>query len=177
MRYHFFGYIFILIVLSGCGLVNGQSDYVPYADALREHSASEASRIQSQAQAIADSVAYARTETKTEKTLLAVIAMMQIERLRPVALGIIKPTTGYDVLNKNISTVTFGLLTGALGYFSYDAIKELGRNSGNVFNGAVNADGSFNNNEFHQTYSSGATGTLGPSSGEPLVVYPQPATR
>jgi len=159
-----------LLALQGCGLINGESDYIPYATALQEHSRVESNRISSQAQAIADSVAFADTETKNEKTLLAVIAMMQIERLRPVPLGIVKPTTGYDVINNNLSTVTFGLLTGALGYFSYDAIKSISAVGGNTFNGDVNATGSFNNSELHQTYSSGATGSLAPAALKPEVI-------
>ncbi|HID68974.1 MAG TPA: hypothetical protein EYP35_00595, partial [Desulfobacterales bacterium] len=123
--------------LSGCGLINGESDYVQYATALRDHSDAESRRIASQSQAIANTVLTAKPETQNEKTLLAVIAMMQIERLRPVPLGIVKPVTGYDVLNNNASTVTFGLLTGALGYFSYDTIKSISAMGGNVFNGTV----------------------------------------
>ncbi len=150
----------IVTLLGGCGMINGESDYVPYTVALQEHSTAESSRIQTQAQAIADSVAYARTDTKTEKTLLAVIAMMQIERLQPVALNITKPTTGYDVLNNNIAPVIGATLTGALGYFSYDAIKALAQNGGNTFNGSVDATGSFNNVEQHTTYSDGSSSSL-----------------
>ena len=157
----------MLGILSGCGLINGESDYVPYTQALQTHSTAESNRIRSQAQAIADSVAFAETKTATEKTLLAVIAMMQIERLQPIPLNITKPTTGYDVLDHNVAPVIGATLTGVLGYFSYDAIKEISRTGGNTFSGPVTATDSFNATELHQTYSDGASMSLSPKSVKP----------
>lgn len=161
------------LLLGGCGLINGESDYVPYATTLQSHSDAEARRIASQSQAIVNSLLTANPETRSEKTLLAVIAMLQIERLMPVPLGIVKPITGYDVLDHNIPTVASALLTGTLGYFSYDAIKTISAVGGNTFNDQVNATGAFNNSELHQTYSSGATGSLAPSTVKPEIVRPE----
>ena len=169
----------VLTLLVGCGLINGESDYIPYTEALESHSHAEQIRITNQTQGIVSILSEATsTSTPTEKALMGAIAMMSIERLQPKQLNIRKPTTGYDVLDHNVSGVVSSALTGVLGYFSYDAIKDLGRNAGTTtFNGAVTADGSFNTSEFHQTGISGTfTGGLSPYETkyhEPTIVKPE----
>jgi len=148
--------------LCGCGAINGESDYVPYTEALETHSTSEANRIVNQSQTIMNIISETPTETKTEKVLLAVVGMMSVERLQPTHLNIIKPTTGFDVLNRHLGSIASTALTGVLGYFSYDAIKEMATVGGNTFNGDVTASGSFNNSEQHITYSDNASATQQP---------------
>ena len=87
------------------------------------------------------------------------------------------PTTGYDVLNNNITPIFGTVLTGALGYWSYGAIKALGNHPGNIFNmkkGDLNATGSFNptTTTVHQTYSSGGTIRMIPAKKAPEITTP-----
>ena len=165
------------VIFSGCGLLNGPSDYKNYSDALSAHAASESARIGTQSQAIVNSLLTANPKTDTERSLMAVIGMMEISRLTPTTLNIIKPTTGYDVLDHNISPIFGTVLTGALGYWSYGAIKALGNHPGNIFNlkkGDLNATGSFNptTTTVHQTYSSGGTIRMVPAKKAPEITAP-----
>ncbi len=165
------------VLFSGCGLLNGPSDYKNYSDALSAHAASESARIGTQSQAIVNSLLTANPKTDTERSLMAVIGMMEISRLAPTTLNIVKPTTGYDVLDHNISPIFGTVLTGALGYWSYGAIKALGNHPGNIFNmkkGDLNATGSFNptTTTVHQTYSSGGTIRMVPAKKAPEITAP-----
>jgi len=164
----------ILVTLTGCGMVNGESDYVPYTEALENHSHSEAIRITNQTNGIITLARNIETKTETEKALVGVLAMISIERLQPTSLNIIKPTTGYDVLNRHLGSIISTGVLGVTSYFAWDTVKDLAAFGGNTFNGSVNATGAFNNSELHQTYSSGATGTLQPYAVQPAVVT-QPA--
>ncbi len=162
------------ILFSGCGLLNGPSDYINYSTAMSTHSTAESTRIKVQSQAIVTSLLTAKPKTDTERTLLAVIGMMEIRQLKPIPLNIIKPTTGYDVLDHNIAPIFGTVLTGALGYWSYDAIKALGNHPGNIFNmkkGDLNATGSFNPtaSTIHQTYSSGSNINPVPVTKTPVI--------
>ena len=118
-----------VITFSGCALINGESDYKYYPEALTAHSDAETRRITAQSQAIVSSLLTARPKTDTERSLLAVISMLEIARLTPTTLNILKPTTGYDVLDHNLAPMFDTALTAALGYWSYGAIKALDRKS------------------------------------------------
>ena len=140
--------ILVLFLLAGCGSMY-TGDYDKYADALSAHSASEAARISNQADAIMQTVAFTTSETKTESTLLAVIAMMQIERLTFQPLGIVKPTTGMDVLNTTVGYipfVTMGMTTYKIAERGFEA-------AGNVTltGETVSVSESFNPLENHAT--------------------------
>ena len=50
-------------LFSGCGLLNGPSDYKNYSDALSAHAASESARIGTQSQAIVNSLLTANPKT------------------------------------------------------------------------------------------------------------------
>ena len=163
----------VLALLSGCGLVNGESDYVPYTMALENHSHAEQNRITSQTQGIVAILTEATASaTPTEKALMGAIAMMSIERLSPVPLNIRKPTTGYDVLDHHLGGIVSSVMTGALGYFAYDTISDISNNGGNTFNGNVNADGAFNNSELHMT---GTSGTATSSLSRMTPIMPRPS--
>lgn len=161
----------LLLILGGCGMVNGESDYIPYAQALESHSTSEASRIETQSQAITNVLLTAKTQTQTERSLMAVFAMMQIGQLHPVAMNIIKPTTGYDVLQRHVGTGLSILTAGVTDYFAWDAVKEMTRLGGNRFYGDVNADGSFNALENHITGSDSAALTSTATTEKPVTTY------
>ena len=165
------------ILFSGCALINGESDYKYYPEALTAHSDAETRRIAAQSQAIVSSLLTARPKTDTERSLLAVISMLEIARLKPTTLNILKPTTGYDVLDHNLTPMFDTALTAALGYWSYGAIKALGVLPGNVFNldkGDLNATGSFNptSTTIHQTYSGGGTIRMTPAKKVPKITAP-----
>ena len=158
------------LTLTGCA---ASEDYARYSEAMQAHSTSEASRIKTQSASIASIISNTRTATPTEKVLLAVIGMMQIERLQPSQLKMKAPTTWADVMDHNVSPALQFLTTGAIGYFVSDTIQELATTGGNRFYGDVSATGAFNNSELHQTYSTGTTATISPWSVEPEVVYPE----
>ncbi len=148
------GWLMVLVLgmgLSGCAEIMGESDYIPYTEALGTHSTAEGNRISTQSQAIANVMLTAKTDTKTEGALLAVIAMMQIQSLHPVALNIQKPTTGYDVLNRHLGSIISTGVSAATSYFAWDTVSDIVKGSGNVFYGDVSADGSFNTSEIHST--------------------------
>lgn len=102
--------VLVALLLTSCASV----DYSKYATAMQEHSDAEALRIASQADAISAVVAGTKTETPMESTLLSVIAMMQIERLQPVALGMTAPTTWADVGQSFVGTLPMGFAVGGM---------------------------------------------------------------
>ena len=166
-----------MVLFSGCGLLNGPSDYKNYSQALEHHAMAESTRISTQSQAVVNSLLTASPKTNTERSLLAVIAMMEISKLKPTTLNILKPTTGYDVLDHNIAPIFGAALTGALGYWSYGAIKALGNRPENIFNigkGDLNATKSFNPTAttIHQTYSSSGRVQLAPAKKVPETTTP-----
>ncbi len=123
-------------LLSGCA-----GDYGKYATTLQVHSTAEATRLSAQSQAIADMVATARPATPMEGTLLAVIGMMQVERLQFVPLLITRPTTGMDVLN----TATGHLPLAFMGLANWSIAREGFKMAGdsNVFEGDATVSDSF----------------------------------
>lgn len=125
------------LLLSGCA-----GDYGKYATTLQVHSSAESARLSAQSQAIADMVATARPATPMEGTLLAVIGMMQVERLQFVPLPISKPTTGMDVLN----TATGHLPLAFMGLANWGIAREGFKMAGdsNIFNGDAAIDNGFN---------------------------------
>lgn len=159
--------IVLLMLFAGCA-----SDYDKYADTLKQHSTDEATRITAQAKAIGDMVTYAKTETKTEATLLAVIGMMQVERLKPVPLGIVKPTTWADVGDSAVGHLPFA-------FMSYGMLK-LGQSgidnaAATTFQGDANLTNSFNRPEVHTTGSGNTSSYSGTSPpAEPIVVISGP---
>lgn len=140
--------ILVLFLLAGCGgLYTG--DYDKYADTMAAHSAAESVRISKQADAIMQTVAFTDTQSETEATLLAVIGMMQIERLHFQQLNMTAPTTGMDVLNSAVGYipfVTMGLTTYKIAERGFEA-------AGNVTltGETVNVSESFNPLENHAT--------------------------
>jgi hypothetical protein len=115
----------LMIPLSGCSAIFGTGDYGQYSEALQTHSDAESTRIQAQADAIAEA-SRVPSSTPTERALLATIAMMQIERLQPIPLGIVKPTTGMDVLGKVVDVVPFVSSTAGLTYLGIRATQAAG---------------------------------------------------
>ncbi len=146
------------MLLSGCGPLNGKSDYISYQKAFPAHDQAEAKRITAQSKAIFQALASVKTNTPAEKMMMGVFAIQAIGRLAPTRLRIIKPTTGYDVLNNNLSSMMNTLLAGFVGWQAFDTIKTMAATPGYVFNlgkGDLNSQNSFNPSvlEQHQTYS------------------------
>lgn len=164
----------LLLPLSGCTALFGPGDYQQYSQALQTHSETESARIQAQSGAIA-SAAIVPTATPTERALLATIAMMQIERLQPTPLGIVKPTTGMDVLGKTVDTIPF--LAGMGGMYALG--REGIRAAGNVEIGEnANVSGSLNK-PVSTSVGSSNTATVQPYEVrpevvEPTIIQPQP---
>lgn len=130
----------LLLPLSGCTALFGPGDYQQYSQALQTHSETESARIQAQSGAIA-SAAIVPTATPTERALLATIAMMQIERLAPTQLGIVKPTTGMDVLGKTVDTIPFIAGVGGMYLLGKEGIRAAGNveiGSGATVSGSLN---------------------------------------
>jgi len=139
------------LMLGGCA----GGDYADYSTALQTHSNAESTRIAAQSQAISTMVASARPSTPMEGTLLAVIGMMQVERLQPVPLGIAKPTTGMDVLN----TVAGQLPMAVMGMTSWGIAKSLSQVAGdtNTFNGDATLTDSMNKSYSTQLTTAGGS--------------------
>lgn len=106
----YFILIGLCVFLSSCA----SGDYSTYTTALQDHSASESIRISAQSNAISNIVKSTKTETATEATLLAVIGMLQIERLQPVKLDMVKPTTWADVGNSFVNHIPFMSAIGGM---------------------------------------------------------------
>lgn len=142
------------LLLSGC--LSFSADYQDYATALSTHSAAESARISAQAEAIAEA-AQVPGITQTEAVLLSAIAMMQIERLQAVPLGISAPITGYHVLNTVAGHIPFFSNTWGLVRLGEKAIE----NAGNVVFDAETIDvaDSFNRTETHATGDSNTAGS------------------
>ncbi|MDD3814443.1 MAG: hypothetical protein PHZ02_07330 [Desulfocapsaceae bacterium] len=139
------------LLLGGCA----GGDYDKYADTMATHSTAESTRIASQSAAISSMVAAAKPATPMEGTLLAVIGMMQVERLQPVPLGIGKPTTGMDVLN----SVAGQLPMGIIGLSNWGIAKSLSMVAGdtNTFNGDANLTDSMNKSYSTQLTTAGGS--------------------
>ncbi len=137
MTRSFIAILAALLLLSGCA-----GDYGKYAATLQTHSTAESERISAQSAAIAEMVGSAQPATPMEGTLLAVIGMMQVERLQFVPLPIQKPTTGMDVLN----TATGHLPLAIMGLSSWGIAREGFKMAGdsNIFNGDAAIDNGFN---------------------------------
>lgn len=163
------GLLVMLLSLSGCAWTG---DYDKYADALSAHSTAEAERIDSQAEAIMEAAVNTETTTAVEQTLLSVIAMMQIERLQPVPLGIKAPTTGMDVLHAAVGYIPFM----TMGLTTYKIAERGFETAGNVTLNAADMaiNDSFVTTETHATgYASNATAAVAPPTVvEPAVVDP-----
>lgn len=157
----------LLIPLSGCSAILGTGDYGQYSSALQTHSNAEGTRIAAQAGAIAEA-AKVPTSTPTERALLATIAMMQIERLQPVPLGIAKPTTGMDVLGKVVDVVPFVSSTAGLTYLGVKATQAAGNveiGQGATVSGSLNRPTATSLGE-------GTVATVQPYEVRPEVVEP-----
>lgn len=157
--------LILALLLTGCSAIFGEGDYGQYSKALQTHSNAEGTRIAAQANAIADS-AKVPTSTPTERALLATIAMMQIERLQPIPLGITKPTTGMDVMGKVVDVVPFVSSTAGLVYLGTKAVQSAGNVE--IGQGATVTD-SLNK---HAATSIGAVATVQPYEVRPEVVEP-----
>lgn len=165
----------ILILLSGCAGNNFFNDYEKYAKAKSDHSSAEAKRIGDQAKAIVDTAASSKTGNKETDLLLAVLAMIQIERLEYVPLNIERPTTGFDVLKSGVSHIPF--MSTTLGMYELGAA---GINAaGNVtFGGDANLSNSFNRPEVHTTGSGNTTNYTGTAPAQvvdPVIVETSPS--
>lgn len=157
----------LLIPLTGCTALFGTGDYGQYSEALQSHSDAESRRIVAQSSAIAEAAAVP-TSTPTERALLATIAMMQIERLQPLPLGIAKPTTGMDVAAKIVDVVPFIASTTGLVYLGTKAVQA----AGNVEIGSgANVNDSLNR-PTATSIGDGATATMQPYEVRPEVVNP-----
>jgi len=138
--------IIVVFMLSGCFYVG---DYEKYADTMEAHSVAESQRISSQSKAIMDTVANTQTKSETEATLLAVIGMMNIERLRFVPLNMTAPTTGMDVLKSAVGFIpiaTMGLTTYKIAERGFEAAGTVALNAD-----SINVDDAFNSSENHAT--------------------------
>jgi hypothetical protein len=99
MKKSLFILLSVAFLLSGCasdgGFLSGD-DYKRYADAKATHSTNESKRISTQARAIASVAGEAMkgAATPTERLLVGVVAMMQIDRLQPTQLVLEVPVTG-----------------------------------------------------------------------------------
>lgn len=163
----------LVAALSGCSALFGEGDYKSYSEALKTHSEKEASRIQSQADAIADASNIA-TATQTERALLATIAMMQIERLQPVPLGIAKPTTGMDVAMAGVNQIPFVVGMGAMWQLGKAGIQAAGNVSigqGASVSGSLNKPTAVNIGGGNGTVTASPTvETVRPEIVEPVIV-------
>lgn len=157
----------IMVALSGCTALFGPGDYSEYSLALQSHSDAESRRIVAQSSAIAEAAAVP-TSTPTERALLATIAMMQIERLQPLPLGIAKPTTGMDVMGKVVDVVPFVSSTAGLTYLGVKATQAAGNveiGEGATVSGSLNRPSA-------TSIGDGATTTMQPYAVRPEVVEP-----
>lgn len=122
--------LFVGVMLSSCasdgGFMSG-GDYATYAREAGNHTKAEASRISAQSKAIADAAASTQTTTPTESAMLAIIAMMQIERLAPTPHGLARPTTGYDVLDKLVGQVPILATVGGMYSLGKISIENAGQ--------------------------------------------------
>ncbi|HHL33116.1 MAG TPA: hypothetical protein ENJ30_01985 [Desulfobulbaceae bacterium] len=174
------GILVVVLVcgLSGCGIMSKNDDYEKYAQALADDSRADADSISAQSKSIYLTYMSAKKGDPLADSLLAVIAMDRIRALQPTPLNIIKPTGGYDVLNRHAGTLISTTVAGVLGYFSYDAIKQLAWGGGGSYNfnnsAPVDISDSMNFIEQHQTYSDGASANISPYVARPEVVT-QPA--
>lgn len=116
----------VLPVLGLCLLLTScAGDYGEYAGAMQAHSYAESTRISAQSTAISEVIQATKTETAMEATLLAVIGMMQIERLQPVSIGMTAPRTGNDVLHALVNTLPMGFVVGGMVWQSSILASEL----------------------------------------------------
>lgn len=145
------GLMAMAVLMSGCA----GGDYKEYSTALSTHATAESKRITAQSNAISKMVSTAKPSTPMEGTLLAVIGMMQVERLQPVPLGIQKPTTGMDVLNN----VAGQLPMGIMGLTNWGIAKSLSMVAGdtNTFHGEANLTDSMNKSYSTQLTTAGGS--------------------
>ncbi len=155
--------LFLSLSVSGCWYTG---DYEKYADTMSTHSMAESDRISNQANAIMETVALTNTGTKTEATLLAVIGMMQIERLQFSPLNINAPTTGMDVWNSAVGFIPFM----TMGFTTYKIAEKGFEAAGNIEMTAETIDttDSFNKTEVHGT---GEGNSVSAATAPPTVVY------
>jgi hypothetical protein len=155
-----------ILLLSGCAT----GDYKEYATSLSYHSASEGQRIAAQANSISEMVQATRTETPTEGVLLAVIGMMQVERLQPVQMQITKPTTGADVGLAFVQHIPFAAAMGGMVWQSSILADSIGK-------GLTMTDstitGSYNPTTSVAGGTASAVGTATPTIVRPEVVRPE----
>lgn len=141
-----FGLLFLLVSVSGC--LSLSKDYEKHADAFARHSEAESARVQSQASEIRGLATETPVETKNEALLLSVIAMLQVERLKPVPFALERPTTGYDVLGKAVDHIPFVATVGGMWQLGEAGINA----AGNVMIGEnANITNSLNTPEVHAT--------------------------
>lgn len=158
----------VLIVLGSLLFGGCASDYDKYADSLKEHSTNESARIKAQAKAIGEMVTYSKPQTPMEGTLLAVIGMMQVERLQPVPLGIVKPRTWADVGDTFVGILPFGFMSYGMLKLGQSGIEAA---AATTFNGPATLSNSFNRPEVHTTGSGNTSSYSGTSPPvDPVVV-------
>lgn len=158
----------MVLLFSGC--TSFFNDYEKYSSALSTHSTNEQTRIAAQANAIAETARASTSDNETVNALTTVIAMMQIEKLQPVPLGIERPTTGFDVLKAGVGHIPFLATT-----YSMLRLGEAGLDAaGNVSIGeGVNIDNGLNDTELHAT---GYSNMTYQGAADPTVVeVPVPA--
>lgn len=162
--------MFTALLLAGCA--GFDSDYDKYADTTENHSTQESARIVGQSNAIASAASSAITSTPTESTLLAVIAMMQIQQLQPVPLGMEKPTTWAEVGNTVAGHIPFVATVGGMYKLGEAGIKA----AGNIAIGdGSTVSNSLNKPEVHATGSDNIvnySGTSDPTVVDPVIVEP-----
>ena len=159
-----------LPVLGMCLLLTScaSGNYGEYADTMRTHSEYEGIRIAAQANAISEMVQVTKTETPMEATLLAVIGMMQVERLQPVSINMDKPTTGADVAMSFVNVLPMGFVVGGMVWQSSILASEL--TGMTITDSAVT--NSFNPTSSVSAGAATVSGATPPVVVEPFVVEP-----
>ena len=154
-----------LLFLSGCA----GADYQNYAQTMADHSSYESQRIAAQSAAISEMVQATKTETAMEGMLLAVIGMLQVERLQPVQLEMTKPTTGSDVGLAFVNHVPF---MSAIGGMVWQASILSDNLTGMTLNNS-SINGSYNPTTAVGSGGASAVGTATPTVVEPFIVRPE----
>ena len=110
-----------------------------------------------------------KTETAMEGMLLAVIGMLQVERLQPVQLVMTKPTTGADVGLAFVNHVPF---MSAIGGMVWQASILSDNLTGMTLNNS-SISGSYNPTTAVGSGGASAVGTATPTVVEPFIVRPE----
>ncbi len=175
MKNSLFILLSVAFLLSGCasdgGFLSGD-DYKRYADAKATHSINDSARISAQSGAIAEIAkeVMKNASTPTEKTLVGVVAMMQIDRLQPTQLVLEAPVTGYGVLKDLVGYTPVAIATGGMYGLGLAGIE----NAGKIVIGAgANISNSLNHTNINPLSVDGSiayTGTAPAQVIDPVIV-------